>query len=74
MAILTDEAVDALIKAGKLSPVTRTKLARVGMGLAFVRARRSRTSGQRRASSRRCSVRRRLPIPATARAARRSTR
>src|SRR6476646_3019004 len=27
VAILTDEAVDALIKAGKLSPVTRTKLA-----------------------------------------------
>jgi len=35
VAILTDEAVDALIKAGKLSPVTRTKLARVGIGVGF---------------------------------------
>jgi molybdate transport system substrate-binding protein len=35
VAILTDEAVDALIKAGKLSPMMRAKLARVGIGVGF---------------------------------------
>jgi molybdate transport system substrate-binding protein len=35
VAILTDDAVDALIKAGKLSPMLRTKLARVGIGVGF---------------------------------------
>jgi molybdate transport system substrate-binding protein len=34
VAILTDEAMDALIKAGKLSP-SPTKLARVGIGVGF---------------------------------------
>jgi len=34
VAILTDEAMDALIKAGKLSP-SATKLARVGIGVGF---------------------------------------
>jgi molybdate transport system substrate-binding protein len=35
VAILTDEAVDALIKAGKLSPMMRAKLALVGIGVCF---------------------------------------
>ena len=35
VAILTDDAVDALIKAGKLSPAMRAKLARVGIGVGF---------------------------------------
>jgi molybdate transport system substrate-binding protein len=34
IAILTDDAMDALVKAGKLSPV-QTKLARVGVGVGF---------------------------------------
>jgi molybdate transport system substrate-binding protein len=34
VAILTDEAMDALVKAGKLSPM-QTKLARVGIGVGF---------------------------------------
>jgi len=35
VAILTDDATDALIKAGKLSPMMRTRLARVGIGVGF---------------------------------------
>ena len=35
VAILTDDAMDALIKSGKLSPALRTKLARVGIGVGF---------------------------------------
>src|ERR1700741_791883 len=34
VAILTDEAMDALVKAGRLSPML-TKLARVGIGVGF---------------------------------------
>jgi molybdate transport system substrate-binding protein len=35
LAILTDDAVDALIKAGKISPLQRAKLARVGIGVGY---------------------------------------
>jgi molybdate transport system substrate-binding protein len=35
VAILTDEAIDALIKAGKLSPMPHPKLARVGVGVGY---------------------------------------
>jgi molybdate transport system substrate-binding protein len=35
VAILTDDAVDALIKSGKLSPATRTELAAVGIGVGY---------------------------------------
>jgi molybdate transport system substrate-binding protein len=35
VAILTDEAMDALIKAGKLSPMLHPKLARVGVGVGY---------------------------------------
>jgi molybdate transport system substrate-binding protein len=35
VAILTDEAIDALIKAGKLSPILHGKLARVGVGVGY---------------------------------------
>jgi molybdate transport system substrate-binding protein len=35
LAILTDDAVDALVKAGKLSPTKRAKLARVGIGVGY---------------------------------------
>jgi molybdate transport system substrate-binding protein len=35
VAILTDEAVEALLKAGKLSPTLRAKLARVGIGVGY---------------------------------------
>ena len=35
VAILTDEAMDALIKAGKLSPMSRASLARVGIGVGY---------------------------------------
>ena len=35
VAILTDEAIDALIKAGKLSPMSRARLARVGIGVGY---------------------------------------
>ena len=35
LAILTDEAMDALIKAGKISQVRRAKLARVGIGVGY---------------------------------------
>ena len=35
VAILTDEAMDALIKAGKLSPMLHSKLARVGVGVGY---------------------------------------
>jgi len=43
VAILTDDAIDALIKAGKLSPALRTKLARVGIGVGFRKGARSLT-------------------------------
>ena len=35
VAILTDEAMDALIKAGKLSPMLHPNLARVGVGVGY---------------------------------------
>jgi molybdate transport system substrate-binding protein len=35
VAILTDDAIDALIKAGKLSAMQRAKLARVGIGVGY---------------------------------------
>ena len=35
LAILTDDAVDALIKAGKISPMQRARLARVGIGVGY---------------------------------------
>jgi molybdate transport system substrate-binding protein len=35
VAVLTDEAMDALIKAGKLSPMQRASLARVGIGVGY---------------------------------------
>jgi len=35
LAILTDDAVDALIKAGKISPSQRAELARVGIGVGY---------------------------------------
>lgn len=35
VAVLTDEAMDALIKAGKLSPMLHAKLARVGVGVGY---------------------------------------
>lgn len=35
VAILTDDAVEALIKAGKISPTQRAKLARVGIGVGY---------------------------------------
>ena len=35
VAILTDEAMDALIRAGKLSPMLHLKLARVGVGVGY---------------------------------------
>jgi molybdate transport system substrate-binding protein len=35
VAILTDEAMDALIKAGKISRAQRAKLARVGIGVGY---------------------------------------
>ena len=35
VAILTDDAIDALIKAGKISPAQRAKLARVGIGVGY---------------------------------------
>src|SRR5215813_12694039 len=35
VAILTDDAVDALIKAGKISQAQRAKLARVGIGVGY---------------------------------------
>src|SRR5215212_7179435 len=35
VAILTDDAVDALMKAGKLSPTLHAKLARVGIGVGY---------------------------------------
>jgi molybdate transport system substrate-binding protein len=35
VAILTDEASDALMKAGKLSPMSRARLARVGIGVGY---------------------------------------
>jgi len=35
LAILTDEAMDALIKAGKISQAQRAKLARVGIGVGY---------------------------------------
>ena len=35
VAILTDDAMDALIKAGKLSPMLHPKLARVGVGVGY---------------------------------------
>lgn len=35
VAVLTDDAVDALVKSGKLSPATRTELAAVGIGVGY---------------------------------------
>lgn len=35
LAILTDDAVDALIKAGEISPMQRAKLAKVGIGVGY---------------------------------------
>ena len=35
LAILTDDAIDALIKGGKISPTQRAKLARVGIGVGY---------------------------------------
>src|SRR4030095_6784568 len=35
VAILTDDAIDVLIKAGKLSQAQRAKLARVGIGVGY---------------------------------------
>jgi len=35
VAVLTDEAIDALIKAGKLSSMLHAKLARVGVGVGY---------------------------------------
>jgi molybdate transport system substrate-binding protein len=35
VAILTDEAMDALIKAGRLSPMLHARLARVGVGVGY---------------------------------------
>jgi molybdate transport system substrate-binding protein len=35
VAILTDDAIDALIKAGKISQAQRAKLARVGIGVGY---------------------------------------
>ena len=35
VAVLTDDAVDALTKSGKLAPATRTELAAVGIGVGY---------------------------------------
>ena len=37
VAILTDDAIDALVTAGKLSPMPRGRLARVGVGVGYRR-------------------------------------
>ena len=62
VAVLTPEAIEGLVKEGKVVAGTGAALAKVGVGVVVKAGRQSPTSRRSRRSSERCSPRNRWPI------------